>query len=232
MSSRAGVAHETIDHRGQRGTWAASRQRIAICRIPGRPAHERGRCQGGPGHHTIRGAHPRPWPAGWGRPVDRARTPAPARPNSHSDTHRARRCPRPDQGPAQRGRRLSGETLCLRGVGRAPGSAPTASGPAAWKVAAARQRGFRYGKPAGIIDENPHILSARETAVLELLMRRKGNVVSKKLVEDQIFGLAGDVSSNAVEVYVHRLRKQLMDGGAKVKISTVRGVGYIMTEDN
>jgi len=82
------------------------------------------------------------------------------------------------------------------------------------------------------IDENPHILSARETAVLELLMRRKGNVVSKKLVEDQIFGLAGDVSSNAVEVYVHRLRKQLMDGGAKVKISTVRGVGYIMTEDN
>jgi len=82
------------------------------------------------------------------------------------------------------------------------------------------------------IDENPHILSARETAVLELLMRRKGNVVSKKLVEDQIFGLAGDVSSNAVEVYVHRLRKQLTDGGAKVKISTVRGVGYIMTEDN
>src|SRR5499433_4582165 len=81
------------------------------------------------------------------------------------------------------------------------------------------------------IDENPHILSARETAVLELLMRRKGNVVSKKLVEDQIFGLAGDVSSNAVEVYVHRLRKQLMDGGAKVKINTVRGVGYIMTED-
>jgi len=81
------------------------------------------------------------------------------------------------------------------------------------------------------IDEKPYVLSARETAVLELLMRRKGNVVSKKLAEDQIFGLAGDVASNAVEVYVHRLRKQLADGGAKVKINTVRGVGYIMTED-
>ncbi len=82
------------------------------------------------------------------------------------------------------------------------------------------------------IDENPQTLSARESAVLELLMRRKGNVVSKRLVEDQIFGLAGDVSSNAVEVYVHRLRKQLADCGAKVKINTIRGVGYVMTEDN
>lgn len=81
------------------------------------------------------------------------------------------------------------------------------------------------------IDEKPQMLSARETAVLELLMRRKGNVVSKKLVEDQIFGLAGDVASNAVEVYVHRLRKQLADCGAKVKINTIRGVGYVMTED-
>ena len=81
------------------------------------------------------------------------------------------------------------------------------------------------------IDEKPQVLSARETAVLELLMRRKGNVVSKKLVEDQIFGLTGDVASNAVEVYVHRLRKQLLDRGAKVKIHTMRGVGYVMSED-
>jgi two-component system response regulator TctD len=67
--------------------------------------------------------------------------------------------------------------------------------------------------------------------VLELLMRRKGNVVSKKLVEDHIFGIAGEVASNAVEVYVHRLRKSLADCGAKVKINTVRGVGYVLTED-
>lgn len=80
------------------------------------------------------------------------------------------------------------------------------------------------------IDQRPHTLSARENSVLELLLRRKGSVVSKKLVEDQIFGLSGQVASNAVEVYVHRLRKSLADGGAKVTINTVRGVGYILSE--
>jgi two-component system response regulator TctD len=81
------------------------------------------------------------------------------------------------------------------------------------------------------VDTKPQSLSAREIAVLELLMRRKGSVVSKKLIEDQIFGLTGDVASNAIEVYVHRLRRQLADMGAKVKINTIRGVGYVMTED-
>jgi two-component system response regulator TctD len=81
------------------------------------------------------------------------------------------------------------------------------------------------------IDDEPQALSPRETAVLEILLRRKGNVVSKKLVEDQIFGLAGEVASNAVEVYVHRLRKQLADRGARVKIHTVRGVGYLISEE-
>jgi DNA-binding response OmpR family regulator len=81
------------------------------------------------------------------------------------------------------------------------------------------------------IDDKPQALSARETAVLELLMRRKGRVVSKRLVEDHLFGLDGEVASNAVEVYVHRLRKQLADRGAKIQIHTMRGVGYLITED-
>jgi len=75
------------------------------------------------------------------------------------------------------------------------------------------------------------VLSARETAVLELLMRRKDRVVSKKHVEDQIFGMSGEVASNAVEVYVHRLRKQLSERGAKVQIHTIRGVGYLIAEE-
>src|SRR4029079_2364134 len=58
---------------------------------------------------------------------------------------------------------------------------------------------------------------ARETAVLEILLRRGGNVAPKRLFEDQLFGLSGDVGSNAVEVYVHRLRKMLGDAGATVK---------------
>ena len=72
---------------------------------------------------------------------------------------------------------------------------------------------------------------ARETAVLEILLRRGGNVAPKRLFEDQLFGLSGDVGSNAVEVYVHRLRKMLADAGATVKVHTVRGVGYLMAED-
>ena len=55
--------------------------------------------------------------------------------------------------------------------------------------------------------------------------------VSKRLFEDHLFGLSGDVGSNAVEVYVHRLRKMLGDAGASVKIHTVRGVGYLMAEE-
>jgi DNA-binding response OmpR family regulator len=81
------------------------------------------------------------------------------------------------------------------------------------------------------IDDKPQMLSARETAVLELLMRRKDRVVSKKLVEDHIFGLSGEVASNAVEVYVHRLRRQLAELGAGVQIHTIRGVGYLITEE-
>jgi DNA-binding response OmpR family regulator len=81
------------------------------------------------------------------------------------------------------------------------------------------------------IDDQPQLLSARETAVLELLMRSKGRVVSKKQVEDHIFGHSGEVASNAIEVYVHRLRKQLSERGAKVQVHTIRGVGYLIAEE-
>jgi len=81
------------------------------------------------------------------------------------------------------------------------------------------------------IDDQPQVLSARETAVLELLMRSKGRVVSKKQVEDHIFGHSGEVASNAIEVYVHRLRRQLSDRGARVQVHTIRGVGYLIAEE-
>jgi DNA-binding response OmpR family regulator len=81
------------------------------------------------------------------------------------------------------------------------------------------------------VDDTPQFFSAREVAVLEILMRRSGRVVSKKLVEDQLFGLSIDVGSNAVEVYVHRLRRQLADSGANAQIHTIRGVGYLIAED-
>jgi DNA-binding response OmpR family regulator len=81
------------------------------------------------------------------------------------------------------------------------------------------------------IDDVPRVFSSRETSVLEILLRRQGRVVPKKNVEDHIFGLSGDVASNAVEVYVSRLRKQLGEYGAKIVIHTIRGVGYLMAEE-
>jgi two-component system response regulator TctD len=70
----------------------------------------------------------------------------------------------------------------------------------------------------------------RETAVLEILLRRCGNVAPKRLFEDHLFGLSDEVGSNAVEVYVHRLRRMLADCGATVQVHTVRGVGYLLAE--
>jgi DNA-binding response OmpR family regulator len=76
----------------------------------------------------------------------------------------------------------------------------------------------------------PQFFSVREVEVLEILLRRSGRVVSKKLVEDHLYGLSTDVGSNAVEVCVHRLRKQLAEAGADVQIHTIRGVGYLLSD--
>ena len=80
------------------------------------------------------------------------------------------------------------------------------------------------------VSDEPKILTAREMALLELLMGRSGRVVPKGFVESQLFGHSREVQSNAIEVYVHRLRKQLADFGANVEIHTIRGVGYLLTE--
>jgi DNA-binding response OmpR family regulator len=53
------------------------------------------------------------------------------------------------------------------------------------------------------------------------------------LIEDSLYGLTGTLSSNSVEVLVHRLRKKLASAGASVGIHTIHGVGYIlMAEDS
>ena len=82
-----------------------------------------------------------------------------------------------------------------------------------------------------LVGGTPRPFPARETTVLEILLRHSGSVAPKRLFEHQLFGMSGDGGSNAVEVYVHRLRKMLLDAGATVKIHTVRGVGYLMAQD-
>ena len=69
-------------------------------------------------------------------------------------------------------------------------------------------------------------LSARELAVLETLLFRQGKVVSKEHLIESLCGWGEEVSSNAIEVYIHRLRKKLESGG--IDIRTLRGLGYML----
>jgi DNA-binding response OmpR family regulator len=69
-------------------------------------------------------------------------------------------------------------------------------------------------------------LSAREWAVLELLAARAGRVVSKDALMKSLYEWDDDASPNAIEIYVHRLRKKLMDSG--IVIRTIRGLGYLL----
>ena len=70
----------------------------------------------------------------------------------------------------------------------------------------------------------PVSLSAREWAVLEALLARPGVVLSRTQLEEKLFSWKDDISSNAVEVYIHGVRKKL---GANL-IQTVRGLGYLI----
>jgi DNA-binding response OmpR family regulator len=81
-----------------------------------------------------------------------------------------------------------------------------------------------------LVDNRPIAFSPREIAVLEHLLRRSNRVVAKNLLETSLYGLSQEVGSNAVEVYVHRLRKHLAEIGASVQVHTVRGVGYMIVE--
>lgn len=74
----------------------------------------------------------------------------------------------------------------------------------------------------------PALLSARELELLDVLIRRHGRVVPKSAVEAQLFGIDDELGSNAVEVYVHRLRRRLASAGASAEIVTVRGIGYML----
>ena len=67
-------------------------------------------------------------------------------------------------------------------------------------------------------------LSAREFAVLEALLDRPGAILSRAQLEERLYGWGEEVESNAVEVYVHSLRRKL---GADF-IRNVRGVGYMI----
>ena len=83
-------------------------------------------------------------------------------------------------------------------------------------------RMFTYGAA-------PLALTPREHAVLEVLLNRCGRVTSKEKLFDDVFALEDDANPEAIEIYIHRLRKKLerLDSG-RVAITTLRGLGYLL----
>lgn len=79
-------------------------------------------------------------------------------------------------------------------------------------------------------DDQPVELSARELAVLELLLMREGRVVSKEHMVNHLYGWGDEVGGNAIEVYVYRIRKKLEPLGCEIR--TIRGMGYLMERND
>jgi two-component system, OmpR family, response regulator QseB len=73
----------------------------------------------------------------------------------------------------------------------------------------------------------PVQLSAHEYAVLEALLQRPGAILSRAQLEDRLYGWDAQVESNAIEVYIHSLRRKLGSDA----IRTLRGVGYFVPKE-
>lgn len=71
-------------------------------------------------------------------------------------------------------------------------------------------------------------LTATEFALLEYLMRRSDRVLSRTLIQEQVWGYQHDPSSNVVDVYIRRLRNKIDRDFSRQLIHTVRGVGYVL----
>jgi Response regulators consisting of a CheY-like receiver domain and a winged-helix DNA-binding domain len=80
------------------------------------------------------------------------------------------------------------------------------------------------GNHSVMLDGEPLSLKSRELALLELFLRNPGRVLTRAQLEEKLYSWDDDVSSNAVEVHIHHLRKKL---GSQF-IRTVHGIGYTL----
>lgn len=96
-----------------------------------------------------------------------------------------------------------------------------------------RRGGLEFEEAKGEVryEGRPIDLRLSERRLLGTLMRRSGHVVTKSAIEEALSRFGRELSANAVEALVSRLRKALADANAKVVIETVRGVGYRLVED-
>ena len=77
----------------------------------------------------------------------------------------------------------------------------------------------------------PIELTNKEFALLELLMRRPGQVLTRTTLLENVWGYDFDSTSNVLEVYMNFLRKKIDHGFSQKLLHTVRGVGYVMREE-
>ncbi len=80
-----------------------------------------------------------------------------------------------------------------------------------------------------MIDEQNLTMGKTEVAILEYLLRNAGLTVGKDALYDAIYSLGFEVTDNAIQVAVHRIRKKLESCNASSTIKTLRGIGYILT---
>ncbi|MER2634929.1 MAG: response regulator transcription factor [Rhizobiaceae bacterium] len=78
------------------------------------------------------------------------------------------------------------------------------------------------------VDERRVEMTPREVSVLEHLLRRAGQVVPKSALENSLYAMHAEVTPNALEAAVSRLRKRLAAAGADVRLHTAHGIGYAL----
>jgi len=74
-------------------------------------------------------------------------------------------------------------------------------------------------------------LTAKEFALLEFLLRRQDQVLSRAIIAQHVWGVNYDTFTNVIDVYVNYLRKKIDSGFEPKLIHTVRGVGYVLKEE-
>jgi two-component system response regulator TctD len=79
-----------------------------------------------------------------------------------------------------------------------------------------------------LLDGNTVDLTPRERSVLQVLLRNRGRVVAKEDIASRVFSMDEEVAPQAIETYVHRLRRKTKHPGISIK--TMRGVGYLLDE--
>jgi two-component system, OmpR family, response regulator len=78
----------------------------------------------------------------------------------------------------------------------------------------------------------PLALPRREYLILEALTKRHGRIVSRQMLEDAVYGFDDEVQSNTLEAQISRLRRRLREADTKVSIHVMRGIGYMLRQND